>query len=470
MRRRGTAALVATALLIAFASTDEDKTVAMEIPPRVRGSWRTSQSQTLMLGEGSRMASLSSLHAKGTPDEKKALDALLVKANHTWNRLHQASRTAAARTVRVSRPHKGKAKAKAHGPWTSAVVGGDSAAQITTILRGMVNVAARTQGATSSCRAFNESGLCAGSFDGLVSELSQMGDQAATRTDHNDRGLYTFFYSPSDRPGWVKVEFRQVFLLKYMAIYTRPCPCERWQTVTLHYGSAKTPHSRKVKLMHEADHSLYQINMSTSWVKLVPGVCVPGVCRTKKLRPGAIELEFYTPSTASVKPTCRWNPSLLSTDARCSDAWDNYVITKKENGRPHRPQVQLEYFNASNVKAYRQLLTNKRVSVGSTAIHTNEKCIMAFKLRRPTVGGSYYGDCRSDVQGTRCENNGFKHKPECRTCVVAKWTSCCGKKCKVKKKCFLVGLDSLPAHHSARLRARLAACMTSRCKHQCIMG
>merc|ERR1711871_291609 len=36
MPRRSTAALVATALLIAFASTAEDETVAMEIPPRVR--------------------------------------------------------------------------------------------------------------------------------------------------------------------------------------------------------------------------------------------------------------------------------------------------------------------------------------------------------------------------------------------------------------------------------------------------
>ena len=51
--------------------------------------------------------------------------------------------------------------------------------------------------------------------------------------------ISTYFHSNRrSGPAWVKVEFRQVFLLKYMAIYARPCPCERWRTVTLHYGSA----------------------------------------------------------------------------------------------------------------------------------------------------------------------------------------------------------------------------------------
>ena len=215
----------------------------------------------------------------------------------------------------------------------------------------------------------------------------------------------------------------------------------------------------------EIKDSLYQINMSTSWVKLVPGR------HFQKYAPGAIELEFYTPSTASVKPTCRWNPSLLSTDARCSDAWNNYVITN-HRVKGKKNELQLEYvgFNPSNAKAYRQLLANKRVSVGATAINTNQKSIMAFKLSRPTVGGTKFGDCRSFVQGPNCKRRGHDTWVTCRTCVVAKWTSCSGNKCKVKKNCFVVGLDSLPARHSTRVNTRLAACMSRRCEQQCIMG
>ena len=75
--------------LLREAQTGESPTVTTE-EKAIRQELGENKRTSLLLGEGSRMALLSSLHAKGTPEEKKALDALLVKADDTLDRLHEA--------------------------------------------------------------------------------------------------------------------------------------------------------------------------------------------------------------------------------------------------------------------------------------------------------------------------------------------------------------------------------------------
>merc|ERR1712046_432521 len=79
-----------------------------------------------------------------------------------------------------------------------------------------------------------------------------------------------------------------------------------------------------------------------------------------------------------------------------------------------------------------------------TVVQTGPRSQLGFRLSKPTVGGSLLGDCRSAWQGEARCNHWKKRgaKLVCLTCVVAKWTSCSGSTCKVKKLCYVDGLET----------------------------
>ena len=321
---------------------------------------------------------------------------------------------------------------------------------------------------------------CAGSFNGLFGENGS-GPRPISGLDFFLSRVTTDY----DANVWLKVEFRQVFALKYMAVAVRPCPCERWSHVKL-YGSEgaviraprrrrrskrrwrrskrrwrrsrRSRRSRKsrrrrsegahieVKLLSKADYSLYPISMRTKWVKLVPRSV------GSAHNPGATEVEFYTPRVAEVKPTCRWNPSLLSTSAKCMAEWNSYTVLPKLYGYGVKGAMTRLDFDTTPTTEYLSTLSKDR----ALAVQFGPRSTLGFRLSHPTVGGTVYGDCRASEQGC------VKLGDLCKQCVVAKWTSCAGSNCKVKKVCFVKDLD--------KAQANVKACMQARCNDQCLLG
>ena len=325
------------------------------------------------------------------------------------------------------------------------------------------NVAFRGQGSTcsSSVDGVESDRKCVGAFDGVYAEFAFV----PVGTSLSARFFWWEVGHELITRAWIKVTFKTAVPIQYMGLMTRPCPCERWDSAEVQSESD----SIRVKLDEVAQYSLYDLNMgSTSYVKFSP------LSTKSKMKPGVLELEFWTATTGALVKTCPHNEYIAGAAASevCQDEWNRYTIGNSEAAHLG-PSLVLN--DSSNFSAVFNKF-NKEVSlIVSTAGWDNS--VLGFRVKRYPVRVSPYGDTRIQVQGDHY-NAWVGHALLVRTCVMVKWTSCnenAVPNCRVKKQCKVENLDTVISdgffanHHIKQYAEAAKEGMRRVCDSQCVM-
>jgi len=325
---------------------------------------------------------------------------------------------------------------------------------ILSLLDGHINIAAAAQGSVCST---SDSKDCDGSFDGLYAEV-----RTVKGTKYPDYWLFPASNINADGSGpWMKVDFHRTAVITYTGIFQRPCPCERWDKARF-----KTEDGSLIDVLLDASaqYALYVLNTtSTSWIKFIP-------LSANQHGPGAIELEFWTPTSANDNSVCPYNPRLVSND--CTDTWDNFQVQKMHLQGYHYLVWDLNVTsNGIDDLAGIDWMAVTTPTAGWPLSY------IGFKKARYYVRATPDGDCRSGGQGdigSGAHSSWFTYNGMAwieRECVMLKWMACDRGDCVVKKKCKVKDPDTLPATGwfagDVVYKADAIACMERICEAQC---
>lgn len=358
---------------------------------------------------------------------------------------------------------------------TSAPItaGWTNSTEIREMLRAYTNVALIVKGSTCTHQIGNESSAaygahsaaCESAFDGVYDTFLFEDTAGHTRSSMwiavVDHPQY-----PNELAPWIKVTFQQAADVKYMGIFGRDCPADRWTSARVE-GSASQSVAVNLDSVHQ--YSLYEIDLgTTTFAKFLP------TGYGNVYRPGVMQVEYWASTTDAWPKTCPMNPYKATSDVAstdCIEHWNNYIVNL------HATDSRLS-LAASNIN-----LGLGDVSEISAVVPTAgwSKSSIAFKVRHYPVRGTIYGDCRADAQGHLTEGTFWapENKSVQRTCTIVKWTACNAYEnptCKVKKHCEVQDLATVVAEiqsgmhhkfHSYVTPEQMADCMQLRCYDQC---
>jgi len=356
------------------------------------------------------------------------------------------------------------------------------------MVSGYTNVAALTQGATCTGHGGQTdvgTHSCEGAFDGLYKDWFQVEahNSAATR--------WTFWAHSSATIGtaWLKVTFAQVYDIKFMGLFARDCSCERWNRVSVESANC----SAEVDLAWKSRYSVYELNAGpTNWIKFRPTSM-----HKKQHNPGAVELEFWTPSsgagsdssvaTGSSVMTAVANTTMVNTaplsgvqgqkdcpnpflpsDSPCPQNWNAYHISKATGAQVGG---KLQLLKNSNL-AHSQNLT--LLQEGSWVVRTapwegGSTSFLALKVSFVTVRGTKYGDCRSSAQRKQRKlKEWLKVGSIEKVCRIQKWSACVAGSCKSQKICKLDAYSDGDMFQN--MRAELETCLAALCADKCALS
>lgn len=280
---------------------------------------------------------------------------------------------------------------------------------------------------------------------------------------------------------WLKVTFpRRVPSITYMGLLTRECPCERWSEARV-----ETEHESVVATLSIKDR--YSINhvkldaRATRWVRFTP------TATASRHAPGAVELEFWSPSTTHDAGVCEANPFLLSSvrskSPVCKHGWNNFIVSEVKAAKGKR--INLQIYPTNKIFGVANKLKAEKTVVIKTAGWSGS--FLGFKNYNYPVRATPLGDCRAGIQGKTIDENEWAapHHLLEKRCAIIKWTACNVGKCSVKKRCTVEGMSTLVKDIKGKLGQsiwrrqlpkafygghQINKCLMESCESQCAMA